>query len=330
MRRATLVTGSVLLAAIAVAMAAAMWLWTRDPLAALPRAAPSGLAVVEERVEPWRGRTLLHVALEGGGIGRARFVVSLPPNAGRGARVPVVVVLGGLRGGSDSLRELTSVGGELGPNAFVGYDWPLPTHDPSVADVLLGLLDYRRGALSVPGQVDAILAWATRQPWADPRRVSLLGFSLGGYAVPAVQRLVQERGAGVGWTVLGYAGAPIGDVIAGHPGAGPAWLRPAVGASAELFLRPIEPALHLPHLRGHFLVIGGAGDGLIARAAALRLAEVTPEPRTVVELGGEHMGVGPEKEKLLARVIDVSRTWLVEHGAIEPASPAAARARVPP
>ena len=35
----------------------------------------------------------------------------------------------------------------------------------------------------------------------------------------------EERGARVGWTVIGYGGATIGDVIAGLPGTGPAWTR---------------------------------------------------------------------------------------------------------
>jgi dienelactone hydrolase len=281
--------------------------------------------VVEERPERWEGRTLLHVALHGDAVGRVRFVVSLPDPMPSG-RIPVVVVLGGLGGGSNAVRDLSSVAGDPGPTAFVGYDWPLPEREPSVAEIVLRLAAFRRGVLSVPGQVDAIVAWASGRPWADPHRVSLLGFSLGTFVVPASQRLLEQRGATVGWTVLAYAGAPIGDVIAGHPRAGPAWLRPILGAGADLLLRPIEPSFHLPHLRGRFLVLGAATDRLIAPEAAQRLAQLTPEPRTVVLIQGDHMGVGPDRWKLLARVIEVTRSWLVEQGAIEPTG---ARVRPP-
>ncbi|HEX9400471.1 MAG TPA: hypothetical protein VF912_10200 [Anaeromyxobacter sp.] len=297
-----------------------------DPLAALPREATSRVAVVEEALEPWQGRTLLHVALEGEAVGRVRFVVSLPDPMPPG-RLPLVVILGGLRGGSDSIREIANVSGDPGPNAFVGYDWPLPSREPGTGEIVRRLPEFRRKVLTVPGQVDAILAWASRQAWADPDRVSLLGFSLGAFVVPAAQRLAQDRGASVRWTILGYAGAPIGAVIAGHPKAGPPWIRPALGTAADLLLRPVEPSHHLPHLRGRFLVLRAANDRLIVRAAAERFAELTPEPRTVVRIEGDHMGLG-DKWKLLAHVIDVSRSWLLEQGAIDPARSGTVHGRV--
>jgi hypothetical protein len=325
MRRARIVTAWLLVAALGAGIVAATWLRTRDPLAALPREDPAKVTVAEDWSERWEGRTLRHVALDGGPVGRARIVVSLPDPMPR-ERIPVIVVLGGLRGGSDAIREIARVAGDPGPSALVGYDWPLPAREPSLAEIARRLPEYRRDVLTVPGQVDAVLAWASRQPWADAKRISLLGFSLGAFVAPASQRLAQHRGAEIGWTVLGYAGAPIGDVIAGHPGAGPPWLRPIFGAAADLLLHPVEPSLHLPFLRGRFLVLAAASDRLVAPAAARRLAELTPEPRTVVLVEGDHLGVGPDKSKLLRHVIEVSRAWLAEEGAIEPARPAA-RAR---
>jgi dienelactone hydrolase len=256
--------------------------------------------------------------LDGSAVGRVRFVVSLPdPIPGR--PVPLVIVVGGLRGGSNAVRELTAVAGDLGPNAIVGFDWPLP-RDPGPLDIALHVPTLRRHVLSVPGQVDALLAWASHEPWADGERVSLLGFSLGGFVVPAAQRLAEERGASVRWTVLAYAGAPIGAVIAGHPGVQPRWVASLLGSAADLMLRPVEPSLHLPHLRGRFLLLGAArADRLIAPAAAARMRELTPQPRTVVLIRGDHMGVGPDKHRLLAEVIRLTRSWLVEQGAIAPA-----------
>lgn len=314
MRRATLVLGSILLAVALVLAATAAWLHRGDPLAALPRDTPSALAVVEERREPAKGRTLVHVALEGESVGLVRLVASLPDPLPPG-RVPVVIVLGGLRGGANSVRRIAGVA-DPGPNAIIGYDWPLP-RDPSIGEIVRRLPELRRSVLSVPGQVDAILAWAAQRPWADAERVTVLGFSLGALVAPAAQRLAQERGAAIRWTALAYGGAPIGAVIAGHPKAGPAWLRPALGRAADLLLRPIEPSLHLPHLRGRFLVMGAASDHLIAPAAAARMAELTPEPRTVVRIEGDHMGIGRERAKLLTRVVAETRAWLVEEGAID-------------
>jgi dienelactone hydrolase len=327
MRRASRLGAAVLLVSLVALAAGAGWLRSRDPLAALPRQAEPP-AVIEERRETWAGRTLLHVTLEDVSVGRVRFVVSLPDPVPR-APVPLVVVLGGLRGGSDSIREISRIAGDPGPNAFVGYDWPLPRRLPGGLELARRAPQLRGDVLSVPGQVDAIIRWAAERPWADGERVSLLGFSLGAFVAPATQRLAEERGARVGWTILGYAGAPIGAVVAGHPGAGPAWLRPFLGAALDVLLHPVEPSHHLPHLGGTFLVLGTRSDRLIAAAAGERMAALTPEPRTVVLLEGEHMGVGADKWRLLADVMDVSRAWLVDAGAIEPAAAASAPPAVP-
>jgi hypothetical protein len=324
-RRAAILAAGVLAGTALAVDAAVVWLRAGDPLDRLPREQRPSLLVDEWR-EPWQGRTLLHVVLEGQVVGRIRFVVSLPdPMPPR--PVPLVVIAGGLRGGSDSIRNISRVVGDPGENAYLGYDWPLPPREPGIGEILLHLPELRRDILSVPGQMYAILAWALQERWADPSRVSLLGFSLGGLVVPASQRLAERRGVPIRWTILAYAGAPIGAVIAGHPGAGPGWARPLLGAAAELLLRPIEPSAHLPHLRGRFLVLGGSSDRLIARAAAERMEALTPEPRTIVRIAGDHMGVGPDRWRLLARVVDVSRSWLIEQGAIDPprAGPATER-----
>ncbi|WP_242392270.1 hypothetical protein [Anaeromyxobacter oryzisoli] len=324
-RRALRAVAAATLLLLATAAAAIAWLRLQDPVAALPRLAPGARAsLVELNGERWRDRTLLHVALDGGAIGRVRFIVSLPhplPDH----RLPVVIVLGGLGGGADSIRALTDAGGDLGPNAVIGYDWPLPRKLPGALWTVLHAPGLRRHALTAPGQVDALLRWASSEPWADTSRVSLLGFSFGAFPTAAVQRIVEAGGTSVRFTVLGYFGATIGAVVAAHPGVKPRWLAPLLGAFADLMLRPVDPSVHLSHLRGRFLVLEARSDRLIAPAAAARARELTPQPRTVIVVEGDHMGVGPA-QRLLARVIRITRAWLVEQGALVPAGRAAAPA----
>jgi dienelactone hydrolase len=315
-KRAVAVISGAVLALVIAGAGVAAWLRYQEPIAALPRQPPEDPAAVRElRRERAGDRNLLHVVLDGSAVGRIRFVVSLPAPL-PAHPVPVVIVLGSLRGGSNAIRELTAVAGDLGPNAIVGFDWPLP-RDLTLRDLALHAPALRRRVLSVPGQVDALLAWASQEPWGDAERVSLLGFSLGGFVVPAAQRLAEARGASIRWTVLAYAGAPIGAVIAGHPGVQPRWLASVLGSAADLLLRPVEPSFHLPHLRGRFLLLGAArADRLIAPAAAARMRELTPQPRTVVLIGGDHMGIGPDRHRLLGEVIRLTRSWLIEQGAI--------------
>lgn len=301
------------LAAAALAAAgAAAWLGSRDPLASLPREGAEAPRAVEELVERREGRLLTSVTLETSGVGTVRFFVSRPePSPGR---VPVMGVAAGQRTGVEAL----SLFGDPGPNAVVWYRWPFPPELRCGWSMIRRGRALRRAAISVPGQLDAALRWASRQPWADPGRVSLHGYSLGSLVVPAAQRLVQARGGAVGWTVLAYGGAPLREVIEANRSVRRSWGRPLVGAAAALLLRPVEPSAHLPELRGTFLVLGGKDDPVVPPAAAERMRRLAPEPCTAILFEGAHVGVGEDRRKLLERVVAASRSWLVAEGAIDP------------
>jgi pimeloyl-ACP methyl ester carboxylesterase len=315
-RQASRAVSLLLVAVLLGALAAAAWLRWRDPLAALPTDPAADLVLVEERLERWEGRLLRHLTFRGDALGTIRIAVSLPdpPPA---ARLPVMIVVAGLATGADNVRVLA----EAGPNAVIGFDWPIPRRIPRGGELARRLPELYDAVLSAPGQVDAIVAWATRQPWAEPERISLLGFSLGALVGPAAQRLVEERGGTIGWTVLAYGGAPIGALIEEEPRLRPAWLRPVFGSALNLVLRPVEPSIHLPNLSGPFLLLGGRDDRLIPREAAERMRALTPPPSTVVLIEGGHIGIGERYQDLLDRVVAITRDWLVEQGAIEPPAP---------
>jgi hypothetical protein len=288
------------------------WVTWRDPLAALPppEMAP---AFAGSSTELSGGRRFEHVRIDTAGLGQIRIVVSLPdplPNR----KLPLVVVLGGLATGERNIRHVTAVG----DNAVIGYDWPIPTRVPAGLELLRFVPTLRDRALAIPGQVVTAIRWAQDQPWSDPSRVSLLGFSLGTLVAPSVQRLAAQHGHPIDWTVLAYGGAPIRDLVEAHPRVRPRWLAPALGHLAEFALWPADPSAHLPHLAGRFLVLEGRDDPLIPAQAAARLRELTPQPKHVVVFDGGHMGVGPGQERLLEDIIAESRAWLVGEGAVNP------------
>jgi fermentation-respiration switch protein FrsA (DUF1100 family) len=117
--------------------------------------------------------------------------------------------------------------------------------------------------------------------------------------------------------VLGYGGAPLGALVAHHPRVPSGWFRPLLRAGADLLLRPLEPAYHLPYLKGMFFVLGGTDDALIPEQAARRFAALTPEPKAVYWIEGAHIGVGGDQEALLAEVIDTILQWLRDQDAVE-------------
>ncbi|HEX7968315.1 MAG TPA: hypothetical protein VF502_08845 [Stellaceae bacterium] len=285
------------------------WWIRHDPLYFLPRSA-SAPAVQLDRLEHRAGRVFEHLTLSDTRLGSIGLTVSLPdPPPGR--KLPLVVVLGGLGTGEHNIRAIH----DAGDNVVVGYDWPLATVSLKSSDVLR-LPALRAQALSVPGQVTAALHWLVEQPWADADRVSLVGFSLGSVAAPAVQRVAMAESIRIGWTVLAYGGAPIDALVRGHRRIRPSWVRPLLAFGAEFLLAPVDPALHLPALAGRFLVLGSTDDSILSEEASRSLEALTPVPKVAIRLPGDHVGTGPDREALLDSALAVTRCWLMTEGAV--------------
>lgn len=307
-----LIAGASVLALVVASAAVVIWQLARDPFAALPRVATQATPHTVER-ERADGREWRRIHLEVEGRHDVELQISLPDPL-PAQPLPVVLVLGGLDTGAQSVRDLPEAGG----NVVIGYDWPIPRRLPRGFAALWMLPEICRRIFSVPGDVSAALRWITAQPWADHERVTLVGLSLGALAAPAVQRVAAAEGTAINWTVLGYGGAPLGVLLAHHPSVRSVWLQPLLRAAAGLVLRPLEPAYHLPYLEGVFLVLRGTDDAFIPEQAAQRFAALTPEPKTVHWIEGAHMGVGHDQDALLAEVIDKAVQWLREQDAVEP------------
>jgi hypothetical protein len=288
------------------------WLGVRDPLAALPRATENPVAT-EFAAELRNGRTLQHVVLHAPGAGRIGLAISLPDPLPK-RRLPIVMVLGGLATGERNIRHVP--GG--GDNAIVGYDWPIPAPLPRGWEFVREAPDLYKLVLCVPGQIATALDWLAGQDWADPDRISLLGFSLGALAAPAAQRLAELRGRTIGWTALAYGGSPIGALLVANPYMKPRWAAPILSRVADLVFQPIEPSEHLPHLRGRFLVVGSRDDAFVPEAAAQRMRDLAPEPKTIILIGGGHMGAGADRQALLAEIIAMTTRWLADEKAVNP------------
>ena len=299
-----------------VAVLAAVLLAIRHPggdsLAALPQSA-AAIGPTSHQTSRDAGRLIQQHSIQDPVLGEIGVVVSLPdPLPDR--PLPVVVVLGGLGRGLETVEKLPPAG----DNVVVGYDWPLPEKLPRGVDFLRqGPTLYER-VLQVPGQIAGAIRWVAAQPWAEPERISILGFSLGALAAPSAQRVLEAQGQPVGWTVLAYGGADLGTLLAQHPRIRPDWLRPLVGWIADFYLGPLDPAEHLPHLSGRFLLVGGKDDGLVPEASAKLMRDLAPDPKTVVLLDGRHIGVGANQTALLDEILAVVETWLTDQGAVNP------------
>ncbi len=306
---------AILVAAVVLAMAG----WTcreylRDPMPLLDRGiVPLATAsTLEERLATGSGepRRVLLIELTGVEPGPLKIAVSLPADAG--GRLPVLVVLGGLEVGRDSLRYIRV----QGRNALVAVEYPRSPTYWYEGTPILKLYRVREAALAMPQQVASLLAWLREQPWADPERVTLLGYSFGAFFVPACARVAAVHGLAPRSLVMAYGGAGLPEVFEANLPLRPRILQWAVARLLSTVLHPMEPALHLPRLRGDALFVTGLRDAKVPLASARLMQSLKPEPKTVIDLDSSHMG--PDKPELTAEIVRRSREWLIARGSMSP------------
>jgi hypothetical protein len=307
--------GRLLPAAIAVAI-----IGVAVGLAWLDNRGPSSLPLPEHDLRAERteatlrtGRKIEHFVLRTKGLGDIGIFVSLPEPLPR-YKLPILIVLGGLGTGEQNIRYIP----DAGDNAVIGYDWPMPLSLDGVFATLFALPTLYHQVMTIPAQVVSATAWLSAQPWADPKSVSILGFSLGALAAPAIENVAEHDGQPIGWTILAYGGDPFGALVAANPHLKPHFLRPILAPLVNILLSPLEPAKNLPRLSGEFLVLQGSDDSLIPSDARARFRDAVPEPKTVTTFDGDHMGVDPDKLGLLQQIIGASKLWLIDKGAIAP------------
>jgi hypothetical protein len=305
-----------IVALIALCAAVMLLAWSvdwesNDPVQDLPTsdAIPR---VIEATTQESDSRLIEHITLFDERLGQIGLTVSLPRPL-PSTKLPVVMVLGGLGSGEHNVRSIT----DAGDNAILGYDWPLPERMPAYIGPW-HLLELRKQIFRIPGQVVSALRWAGAQEWAEPDRLTLIGFSLGAVAAPAVQQIAGSEHVRVGWTVLAFGGAPISAIIGSDQRLRPSWLRPFFAWGGQMLLKRVDPAVHLPHLYGQFLTLDAAQDTIVGSNASMHLEELTPEPKTIVHLPGDHVGTGPDRAAELRTAISATCGWLVAHGAINP------------
>ncbi len=306
--------GALLVAALSLLWLGVAWEYRRDPMPLLDLpVAPLRVGTLRESTlvtaagEP---RRLLELELVDAPQGPVRLALSLPMGPAR--PLPVVLILGGLEVGRESLRYVES----HGPNAMLAYAYPRPTQDLYEGNALFKLPRIRRAALAVPSQITALLAWARLQPWADPDRMSLLGYSFGAMFVPAAARVAAARGVPLRAIVMAYGGADLPALLAANSSLRPVRLRLIAARAVGAVVRPLEPALHLPHLRQEALFLAGRQDRRVPLACARLMQSLKPPPKSVLELEAGHMD--PRLPQLNRRIVKASKDWLLARGALAP------------
>ena len=239
------------------------------------------------------------------------LVISFPENHSKEA-LPVLFILGGVETGLESVKHVS----DIGNNILVGFDWSISDNDLESKEIIANLNGLFKKIFNSPKQVAVAIEWVSKQNWAEDR-ISLLGFSIGSIVAPSVQRLLENRkNVKVKFTVLAYGGANIGLLINRNPYIKPKWLKPFLGWLIQIIFNPIDPKENLPYIKGNFLIINGKQDNLIPLKSSLLMQELTPLPKKIILLEGEHMGVGKHQEELLKNITEKTKKWLIENNAI--------------
>ena len=244
-------------------------------------------------------------------LGDINLAISFPQNYSKEV-LPVLFILGGVETGLKSVKHVS----DIGNNILVGFDWPIGDNDLESKEVISNLNGLYKKIFFSPKQAAVAIEWISKQYWAEDR-ITLLGFSIGSIVAPSVQRLLENRkNVKVKFTVLAYGGTNIGLLINRNPYIKPKWLKPFLGWFIQIIFNPIDPKENLPHISGNFLIINGKEDNLIPLKSSLLMQELTPLPKKIILLDGEHMGVGKQQKELLNTIIEKTRKWLVENNAI--------------
>ena len=286
----------------------------RDPLAALDSEVIF-LEKVSEKQTPvellTENRIYSDVTFYSRELDSIHVTISLPdsiPVEG----LPIMIVLGGLEIGRESLKYIPA----QGQNIVIAYQYPYHPRYWYDKSKITQIPAIQAAVMKVPAQVVALADWAKQQFWSDKKRVSVLGYSFGAFFLPAIYHLADHHQLNLGPAVMAYGGVDIYAVLMNNLKFVSAFPRMIVAWTAASAIYPMEPSLHLPYLKGEFLVINGRTDHQIPEVCWQKFQQLTPKPKTVMILDAGHMH--PSKPELTLRVVEISRQWLLERNAINP------------
>ena len=226
--------------------------------------------------------------------------------------LPVLIVLGGLEIGRESLKYIPA----HGQNIIIAYQYPYSPRYWYDGTKITQIPIIHSSVMKVPAQIVNLAAWTRQQSWSDKNRISVLGYSFGAFFIPAIYHLAGHDQVKLGPAVMAYGGVDIYRILRGNLKFLSAIPRTIIAWMAAAVIHPVEPALHLPYMNGEFLVINGRNDHQIPNICWQKFQELTPKPKTVMVLDAGHMH--PSKPELTLRVVELSRKWLLERNAINP------------
>jgi pimeloyl-ACP methyl ester carboxylesterase len=194
--------------------------------------------------------------------------------------------------------------GEVPNMVVMSLDYPYPL-DKIAQDPAKLLQSFR----VTPGLIALSLKWLSQQPWVNPDQTLAAGVSLGGLFLPAGLKMAQRMNAGPARTIFAFTGANIKTILGNLlAGALPDPVIQGLTAVVPSINALNEPKLHLPYLKGNFLVIHASEDQIIPPSTTQELYGLLPETKTDVLLPGPHLDYDHNLQ--IQQIKDAILNWL--------------------
>lgn len=294
----------VVLPAGLVATAAVLWLrwdagrplepWFEERRGSLRSAEENGVQVTDAQ-----RNSVMTIQSDSGLTARARVIRPAIVSSA----LPVLIVLGGHRTGSDAV----DLFGNVGQRAVVAMDYPYdgPEKVHGIAESMKTLPLARQAFRDTPPAVSVVIDWIVEQPWANPDQLVIVGASLG---VPFAT-LIAARDERISAALLVHGAA---DNLA--------WLEVQVARrnDARILHRPLAMLIHWAAYGPTFdsarnialiaprpvVVIGAREDERTPAEQTQALFDAALEPRILRWTGGQH--VQPNRPEVIAELLAIA------------------------
>lgn len=219
------------------------------------------------------------------------------------SRLPVLLVLGGHRTGSDAV----GLFGNVGERAVVALDYPYdgPEKVKGIGPVLRTIPLARQAFLDTVPAVSLIIDWLLEQSWVDPDQVVIVGASLGvPFAATAAARDPRIRGA-----ILVHGAAD-----------NRLWLQHQVSRRVDvellhypsgtiLYWLAYGPVLNTPDRAAQVsprpvLIIGAKNDERTPAGQTELLFEAANDPKKLRWTGGQH--IQPGRNEVVSELLRIA------------------------
>jgi len=210
-----------------------------------------------------------------------------------------IIVMAGLEQGQKNLEFIQ----EPRNYVLIGYEYPLILRNKHRS--LFDLYRIRKQTIHIPFDILDISTWVLKQTWSN-KQVSVAGFSFGAMFVPAIYHEAEKKDIPLGPGVIAYAGADLYPILKINL-PGNEFTKSLKASIAAFLLKSLEPAKHLPYLHNDFLIINGKYDDYIPFEQAQKLQELTPKPKTIINLETSHLS--PTNKKQLREINRICDRW---------------------